>query len=244
MALEAAGAGIIGGLLGGAGGIFSSISAKKQQKKFKKGQKEGIQAARVFADERIEQLLGKGSLFSLGEDFLRGTFENAADSPLAQDFVKGIRQAQASRGTLAGPASEFTEAGGLAAFSQQLKAGLLPQLQSFSLAPEQLRQSIVGFEAPLRVASRTGASIAGITPPQILPSIFGSALSGAAGGFLGGAQIGAAQDTALREQQFLDDFRTSQGLNKFGQPISNRANELIAPTFQGATSFLSRLGGG
>lgn len=182
--------GVGGGLLGFAGGLLQGYAQKAAATKARRRQRKAISGARTFADERIAELTGEGSLFAQGVDFLRSTFGDAANTPLAQDYVKQIRAAQASRGTLFGGAAVNTEASGLAAFSQDLRARLLPQLQSFSFAPEQLRQSIVGFEVPLRIASRTGAQLPGIGPNPLAVNPFVGALNQGLAGFLGGAQIG------------------------------------------------------
>jgi hypothetical protein len=134
---------------------------------------------------RVEEILADPLLVQ-ARSFLEGTFENAADSPLAQDFVKGIRAAQAARGTGFGGSAIGTEAGGLAAFSQRLRQDLLPQAMAFGTLGENLRQGILGFEAPLRVAAATGGSGLGsgnLGGPGILSSILSGAASGAAGGF-------------------------------------------------------------
>lgn len=222
--------GAVGGLLGLAGGISSAFNQRRQQTRFRRRQRRAIGGARTFAEERLQELLGPRTLFGQGEEFLRGTFGAAAESPLAQDFVKQIRAAQAARGTLAGGAPEAAEAGGLAAFSQQLRASLLPQLQAFAFAPEQLRQSIIGFEAPLRVAARTGAALPGITPPQIAPDILTGALSQATAGFLGGAQIGASAEQLQEERRRLEEerrIRRSQTLRPQGDVLDESAQAVL-----------------
>lgn len=137
------------------------------------------------AGGRVEEILADPLLTS-ARSFLQGTFDNAADSPLAQDFAKGIRSAQAARGTLFGGAAESAEAGGLAAFAQRLRQDLLPSALQFGGLSEQLRQGILGFEAPLRTAAATGGSGLGSGNLTGLPSVFGSALSGALSGGAGG----------------------------------------------------------
>lgn len=199
-----------GGILGLAGGITGAINTQRQQTRFRRRQRAAINEAREFTDQRLAELLGEGSLFSEGVDFLRGTFGNAADSPLAQDFVKQIRAAQAARGTFSGVGAAAAEAGGLAAFSQELRSRLLPQLQSFAFAPEQLRQSILGFEAPLRVSARTGAALPGIAPPPILPDVATSALNSSLAGLLGGAQVGISATNLRQQQEALDLERAKQ----------------------------------
>lgn len=190
------GLGLTFGALGFAGDLIGGIAAQKAQTRNRRRQRKAIRQARTFAEERIRELTGEGTLFAQGVDFLRGTFGDAASSPLAQDFVKQIRAAQASRGTLFGGAAVAQEAGGLSAFSQQLRASLLPQLQSFSFAPEQLRQSILGFEAPLRIAAKTGGQFA---PTGANP--FVSALQGGIAGGFGGTQLGFNLQGLQQQQQ-------------------------------------------
>lgn len=193
--------GVVGGLLGLTGDLVGAIATNRAQTRNRRRQRKAIAEARTFTDERLAELLGTGTLFSQGVDFLRGTFGEAADSPLAQDFVKQIRAAQAARGTLFGGAAVSTEASGLAAFSQNLRASLLPQLLSFSFAPEQLRQSILGFEAPLRVAARTGGALPGVGPAPTPVNPFVAALQGAIGGATGGFQVGLGFDQLAQSQQ-------------------------------------------
>lgn len=134
---------------------------------------------------RVDEILADPLLVS-ARNFLQGTFDNAADSPLARDFAKGIAAAQASRGTFFGGAAVSAEAGGLAAFSQRLRQDLLPSTIQFATLGEQLRQSVMGFEAPLRVAAATGGSGLGDSSNMNAPGVFGAALTGALSGAAGG----------------------------------------------------------
>lgn len=182
----------IGAVFGAAGGILSAYNARKQQTRFRRRQRAAIKEAREFANQRVSEITGS-ELFSGAQEFLTSTFQDPMSSPLAEDFARGVRQAQAARGLLFGGAAVSQEASGLAAFSQDLRTRLLPQAMQFAQAPEQIRQSVLGFEAPIRVASRTGAALPGITPPQILDSplsaAFKQAAAGAAGGYMIGSEI-------------------------------------------------------
>jgi hypothetical protein len=227
MSAELIGAGI-GGAAGLVGGIINSVNTNAQLTRFRRRQRAAIQEARDFTDSRVDDLIGEGTLFEQGKQFLSDTFANTADSPLAQDFVKQMRAGMAQRGTLFGGAAMNTEAGGLAAYSQQLRMQLLPQLLQFSTEPERLRQSVLGFEAPLRIAAKTGALLPGMTAPQMSQSVAGAALSGLASGALGGASIGANLAGASRqqasmakflaEQQALSQMRNQQEL---GRPVGD-----------------------
>jgi hypothetical protein len=137
---------------------------------------------------RVDEILSDPLLQS-ARGFLQGTFDNAADSPLAQDFRKGIQQAQSARGTFFGGAAVNAEAAGLGAFSQRLRQDLLPQALQFGQLGEQLRQSVLGFEAPLRTAAATGGGGLGDSRGLVGPSILGEAISGAAGGAAAGFNL-------------------------------------------------------
>ena len=201
--------GIAGGLLGITGGVVGAIQSERQQRRFRRRQRRAIGEARQFADERVAEITG-GPLFSQAVDFLQGTFENTADSPLAQDFARGIRQAQATRGTLFGGAGVAQEASGLAAFSQELRQSLLPQLLTFATEPERLRQSVLGFEAPLRVAAATGAALPGLTPQPLLQSPIVAGLNSGIAGFSGGAQIGASFQNLSQQRQDIERLQALQ----------------------------------
>jgi len=194
----------VGAVLGGAGGFISAYNERKQQTRFRRRQRQAIGEAREFADARVAAITGS-QLFQDAQGFLEGTFgSDAINSPLARDFATGVRQAQASRGLLFGGAAVSQEASGLAAFVQQQRAGLLPQALQFAQAPEQIRQSVLGFEAPLRVAARTGAALPGITAPQILDSPLSAAFKQAVAGAAGGFQIGSSIDQGNRLNRQLD----------------------------------------
>ena len=137
---------------------------------------------------RVEEILADPLLMQ-ARSFLQGTFENAADSPLAQDFAKGIQAAQSARGTFFGGAAINTEAGGLAAFSQRLRQDLLPQALSFGTLGENLRQDVLGFEAGLRTSAATGGAGVGDSSNLLGPNVFGSLLSGAASGGAAGFSL-------------------------------------------------------
>lgn len=142
---------------------------------------------------RVDELLAS-PLLSQASSFLEGTFGDAAGSPLAQDFTKGIRAAQAARGTFFGGTAEAAEAGGLAAFSQRLRQDLLPQMLAFGTLPETLRQSVLGFEAPLRTQAATGGPGSLFAGAGGLGDIISGALSGGAGGFMLGREFGAQRN--------------------------------------------------
>lgn len=134
---------------------------------------------------RVDEIMAD-PLLTMARDFLQGTFENAADSPLAQDFAKGIAAAQAARGTYFGGSGISAEAGGLAAFSQRLRQDLLPSTIQFATLGEQLRQSILGFEANLRTAAATGGAGLGDASNMMSPSVAGAIFQGAASGMAAG----------------------------------------------------------
>jgi hypothetical protein len=70
--------------------------------------------------------------------------------------------------------------------------------------PETLRQGILGFEAPLRVAAATGGTIGGVGAPGRLSSGLSAMFSGAVPGGIGGFQIGRAMATPQPQVQAAD----------------------------------------
>jgi hypothetical protein len=196
---------IIGGALGALGGVFAARASKR----FRRRQRGAIQSAREFADATVARIT-EDPLFQGARDFLSSTFNEAGQSPLAIDFAKSIRAAQSVRGTFAGNIGAAQEAIGTSGFAQRLRTQLLPQAMSFAEAPERLRQSILGFEAPLRVASATGAQLPGLGPQGSLGSQFGQAFTGGISGALGGFQIGSAFDAQRAFSQQLDALRLSK----------------------------------
>jgi len=179
------------------------------------------------AGGRVEEILADPILMQ-ARQFLEGTFANAADSPLAQDFAKGIGAAQSSRGTFFGGAGISAEAGGLAAFSQSLRQDLLPQALQFGQLGEQLRQSVIGFEAPLRTAAATGGSGLGDSSQLIGPNVFGSALKGAISG--GAAGFGLQQQFGGEASAAIDRLL---GRGPQGPQLSQMQLDRISQGFRG-----------
>ncbi|MEE8522188.1 MAG: hypothetical protein V3S83_12580 [Gemmatimonadota bacterium] len=203
-AQQGASAGPAGALIGGVVGVAGGLIQERADRRTRRRQRKAIGAAQAFAKETVERITAS-KLFSGARSFLEETFENAADSPLARDFGKSIRQAQSVRGTFAGNLGAIQESIGTSAFSQRLRQSLLPAAQQFAFAPEQLRLQILQTEAPLRVAAATGAGLPGLGRPNIGSQLGGAlsqGLSGAAGGFQLGRQIDFNQQ--------LHDLRTQQ----------------------------------
>lgn len=214
-----------GAIAGAVGGIIQGVQqksfSKKQRRRNRKGQAQGRTAAElrlldILEGEQGPAAIGEegertGSLFSQGRDFLSETFGDAAGTPLAQDFIKQIRAAQAARGTLFGGAAINTEASGLAAFSQNLRAQLLPQLQQFAFAPEQLRQNITSFEVGQSQARVTG-QLPGQSA-QFIPSALLQGINSGVAGAFGGAQVQSSFDSLQLQKQNLqlqrDKFNAS-----------------------------------
>ena len=168
---------------------------------------------------RVDEILAD-PLLAQSRAFLQDTFANAADSPLARDFAKGIGAAQSARGTFFGGAGINAEASGLAAFSQRLRQDLLPATLQFGTLGENLRQDVLGFESGLRTAAATGGAGLGDSSNLLGPNVFSSILSGAAGG-------GAAGFSLDRE------FGLTSGLF----PNQGQQN---AQGLQGASQFLDQ----
>lgn len=196
----------LGALLGGVGGFLASKDATRARRR----QRAAIESARQFADQVVERVTS-GELFSNARDFLTSSFRDSADSPLAQDTARQIRSAQAVRGTFHGNLAAVQEGVGTSAAAQRLRSSLLPSALQFSLAPEQLRQSVLGFEAPLRVAAATGGQLAGVGPSNLL-SQFSGGFGGAVSGGLGGFQIGSAIQAQSQTQNFLRQQQQAQAL--------------------------------
>lgn len=232
---------IVGATAGAVGGFIQAHDAKRQQRLFAHRQRAAVADARKFADAKVESITNS-KLFQGAQSFLEGTFGDAASTPLAQDFATGIRQAQAARGLLFGGAAISQEASGLAAFSQQLKAGLLPEARAFIQLPEQLRQSILGFEAPLRVSSVTGAPLQGIQAPQILQSPLSGALTQGVAGGLGGFQIGQSFGGAEPAGDPLEGgLRASDVTDSSGNALLSQEDAAFSGLF--GADAISRLGG-
>lgn len=208
-AAQGASGGVTGVIVGGALGALGGVFAARASKRFRRRQRAAIQSARDFADATVERITSD-DLFTGARDFLSSTFNEGAQSPLALDFAKSIRAAQSVRGTFRGNIGAAQEAIGASGFAQRLRAQLLPQALSFAEAPERLRQSVLGFEAPLRVAAATGAQIAGVGPQAQIGSAFGQGFTGGVSGALGGFQVGSAFDAQRAFSAQLDALRLAK----------------------------------
>jgi hypothetical protein len=182
-----AGGAIGGGLLSFGTDLIGGIRAERFQRRMRRRQRRAIAEARQFADETVQRVTSS-DLFRQAEQFISGTFGDAANSPIVQDFRRGIQQAQASRGLLFGGASVQGEAGGVAIEAARLRERLLPQSLQFALAPEQLRQSTLQSESVLRTAAATGAPIGGLQSPQFIDP-FTNAIQSGIQGAVGGGQF-------------------------------------------------------
>lgn len=223
--------GIFGAVAGGIGGFLGAVEERRAAKRVRRRTRKAVQSARQFAEQRVAEITGEGSLFRLGEDFLRSTFENTAESPLAQDFAKQIRSQQASRGLFTGNLAAQQEAFATSAFSQRLRAQLQPQLTATAFAPEQLRQDIVRTRTPFEIQAAIGGGFG--------PGIFSSAFQGAAGGFQIGQSFGQTQqeletedlkqqrlrqqierNQPRQQQQSSEQFAFSSSLGLFGRGVA------------------------
>jgi hypothetical protein len=218
-AILGGGGAALGGILGGIGNIFSQRQARKDFRTFKRRQREAIKKSRAFADERVTELLDS-PLLRMGREFLEGTFSSPEASPLADQLRKSIRVAQQSRGLRRGVVGAVSESRALGAFTQQLRASLLPQVQSFGTLPERLRQSVLGFELPIRIGQAVGLNVSGLgaapglesglSPGSSLAAGLGGGISGAAGGASLGFGI-ANQITAAQDKTRLLELLENQG---------------------------------
>jgi len=213
----------LGLTLGAVGGFLQ----ERQQRRFRRRQRRAIQAARDFAQETVRGIQ-ESDLFSGATEFITSTFQDAGDSPLAQDFAKSIQAAQSARGTFTGNLAAAQEAVGRSAAAQRLRAQLLPAAQQFAEAPERLRQSVLSTEAPLRVAAATGAPIAGLGGPPQLSSPLGSAISGGLSGAIGGFQLGSQFDSQQRFDARLEGLR-KQRAGRLGSSNLSGFGGLLSP---------------
>jgi hypothetical protein len=188
------GGGLVGGTLGLVGGLIQAHQQKKAFRTFRKRQSLAIEEARRFADERVAALTGEGTLNKRGVDFLQGTFDNPENSPLADQLRKSIRVAQESRGLRRSTVGAVAEARALGAFTQTQRQALLPSLIQFGTVGENIRQGVLSFEAPLRIANATGLNASGFNfAPGLAPpgSSLNEAITGGIAGFAGGFNIGS-----------------------------------------------------
>jgi hypothetical protein len=222
--------GLLGGLFAAGGSILGAREKKKAFRRFRKRQRIAIDQAREFADERVAALTGEDSLIGRGINFLKGTFDDPAGSPLADQLRKSIQVAQESRGLRRSTIGAVSEARALGAFTQKQRQSLLPELVRFGTVGENLRQSIISFEMPLRVGAATGLNVTGLQPAAGMGQGFSgggaasSALNSFASGFLGAGQIGmAAADSLQRSDQnasILNEIRAM----RMQQSLSGPAN--------------------
>lgn len=127
------------------------------------------------------------------------------DSPLARDFVRGIQQAQTSRGLYSSQAGAAAEASGLAAFNFQQQKELLPFLMGLSTFGSDYargaRQSNIS-EAVQRVTG--GVAMYGAANPfgnqPVIAAAAAGGLAGAGGGAAVGATLGGGQTVAPAAQ--------------------------------------------
>lgn len=234
----------IGGAFSFGSGLLAAKDAELSQARFRRRQQEGLDKARATATDRTAKVVDS-ELFQGANKFLEDVFkDDINDTALGQDFIKGVRQAQASRGLLGGGAAINQEASGLAAFSAQLKGSLLPEARAFSRFEEDLFQDIFAFEAPLQVAYTTGGALAGVTPPGFQPSGLAEGLRQGTAGALGGAQIGMSFENLERERNNRNDDR----LNGISSPSQQFTPTASLPTNLEAgqasrLSTIDRLGG-
>jgi hypothetical protein len=192
---------------------FYGISPAQDQSKALLGR-----VTEEFGEEATEGLKGK----DLSARFSQvGRFAAPVDV-LAEDFQKGLRQAQAVRGLTFSQASASAEASGLAAFRAQLQTKMLPQLFGLAEAPAALRARFEPGNLQREVFRATGGAVAfGQAQPGLgqESSTIGSALSGFAQGFGGGASIGLGFERLLQ----------SQGVEPAAEPTLDPAAGQIRP---------------
>lgn len=181
--------GITGAVLGGLGNLYQAYEARKEAKRQRAELEQAIRgvtgsneynSARLF----VNQFFGQGymPLNPTPEDQAKVNAYNATGNrsllptpeldQLTQDFTKGLRAAQASRGLFESQAGAGAEASGLSAYRANMAASLLPQLLYIGEAPVRLR-----------AMAKSGMIPSG-------PGLGSAFLSGFTQGGLSGAQLG------------------------------------------------------
>jgi hypothetical protein len=229
----------IGGGLGLVGGILGSIDRERQQRRFRRRQREGIDAARELTEERVSNLMDD-PLITAARDYLSSSFAEDGTDPLSEQFAKRLRVAQEARGLRRSTAGAVAEASSLAAFRQQHLASMLPQMRSFGTLGEDYRQRILTQEVPWNVAYYTGAAVPGIQPPAYIPSAVTAGFEGFVSGAMGGAQIGGAMTQQNPYQQYMGQIAANERYDSLQQQLDALINNQDNDPFAGLTFDLYR----
>lgn len=193
--------GIIGSSLGSAiGGAFGGMSeAEARQvafRRFREQQQMGIHRSVTQADE-IGQSIAKSPLAMEAKRFLFDVYRGG-NTQQANEFSQGLRVAQESRGLRRSTSGAVAEASSLAAFNANLRAQLLPQVESFATLAERVRNNRLQTDLPAQIGFYTGAPIPGISNQNALlgdPTAFNTTVQaqrGATAGFASGLSQGSS----------------------------------------------------
>lgn len=130
--------GAIGAVAGGVSGFLNARTARKNRRRMRRQ----LIASREYADQRINELTGQGTLFGRAKEFLNQTFSEGGNVDLRGAISQQMRVAQASRGLFTGNAAAAAEGQAVGMAQTQLRANLAPLASQFTFMPEQMRQSI------------------------------------------------------------------------------------------------------
>lgn len=182
MALTAGEATLTGGVLGGVIGLAGGAIESSQQRRLSKRVR---RRARRATAAQVQQVLASPEVGRYRQ-FLGDIYAppgagapGGAPDVLSQEFARGLRQAQSSRGLFTSEVGAGAEASGLAAFRARLQTELLPQLLGLGMLPSELESRF----GQANILTQQGA-LAGTGSP------FLGALKGFTTGFGGGAALG------------------------------------------------------
>lgn len=231
---SATGGALVGGGLGLVGGILGSIDRERAQRRFRRRQREGLDAARELTEERVSDLMSD-PLITAARDYIQSSYAEDGTDPLSEQFAKRLRVAQEARGLRRSTAGAVAEASSLAAFRQQHLASLLPQARSFGTLGEDYRQRILTQEVPWNVAYYTGAAVPGIQPPPYIPSAVAGGFQGFVSGALGGAQIGQSLFGERQNpyQQYMGQIAANERYDELTSQLDALINQQGRDPFAG-----------
>jgi hypothetical protein len=198
---------LIGAAAGGGLGALGAIMNNRDATRARRRQRDIINAQQ------------NDPMYRQAKQFLMDSFSNAGTSPLAVDFRKSIDAGQAARGMFAGNAADISAAMNQSGFAQQLRMGMLGQIQSMNQ-----------YDTMMRVAAATGAQLPGLGPAN-LQSSGAAALSGGIAGASAGFGVGSSFSSLMGAQQAPsasagnDYAAMSSAYGSMAQPAMSAAEE-------------------
>lgn len=239
----------IGAAIGALGGLAGGFLGARDERRARRRQRRAIARAQQIAEQRSKELTADDTIYGKLRAFTGGIYgQEGYDNPLVQDFAKGIRASQASRGVFTGNAAAAAEAQGSSAFLQQLRQSMVGQAMDIADAPERLRQAILASEMPVQIAAAGR--------PTSMANIFNSVFQGAMGGANVGLGFGGLmqstrqndlmeQDIGMRQEAYNRMFGdggnspAAMGSTMWGQ---NFFNSLAGQSMPQADNFLGAFG--